>query len=105
MKSQEDDFLSSPDQRYSRRTRLEHAMKKLMIAILLAGVAATAAHAQQTTFRDAGGRAIGTATRNSEGTTTFRDARGRTTGTATRDGQGTTVYRDARGRTIGRSGR
>jgi hypothetical protein len=55
----------------------------------------------QTTFRDAGGRTIGTATRDSSGTTTFRDAGGRTTGTATRDSQGTTTFRDAGGRTTG----
>ena len=77
---------------------------KTLIAILLA-IASTAAQAQQTTFRDAGGRTIGTATRDSQGTTVFRDARGRTTGTSSRDGQGTTTFRDAGGRTIGRSSR
>ena len=78
-------------------------MKTLII--LLATVIATQALAQQTTFRDAGGRTIGTATRDGQGTTVFRDARGRTTGTATRDSSGATVFRDADGRTIGRSSR
>ena len=77
---------------------------KTLIAILFA-IVATAAQAQQTTFRDAGGRTIGTATLDSQGTTVFRDARGRTTGTATLDGSGTTTFRDAGGRTIGRSSR
>jgi hypothetical protein len=59
------------------------------------------AFAQQSTFRDAGGRTVGTATRDSQGTTTFRDAGGRTTGTASRDSQGNTTFRDAGGRTTG----
>ena len=77
---------------------------KTLIAILLA-ISATAAQAQQTVFRDAGGRTVGTTTLDSQGTTVFRDARGRTTGTASRDTSGTTTFRDAGGRTIGRSSR
>lgn len=63
------------------------------------------ASAQQTVIRDAGGRTIGTATTDSQGTTTFRDARGSTTGTATPSDQGsagsTTTFRDSGGRTTG----
>ena len=69
-------------------------------AVLLA---ATVAKAEQpsTTFRDAGGRTIGTATTDANGTKTFRDANGRITGTATRDSNGTTTFREATGRTTG----
>jgi hypothetical protein len=80
-------------------------MKTLTASILFATIIATTAVAQQTTFRDAGGRTIGTASRDSQGTTTFRDSRGRTTGTASRDSQGTTTFRDAGGRTTGTSSR
>ena len=63
------------------------------------------AAAQQTVVRDAGGRTIGTATTDSQGTTTFRDAGGRTTGTAAPSDQGsagsTTTFRDSGGRTTG----
>jgi hypothetical protein len=63
------------------------------------------AAAQQTIVRDAGGRTIGTASTDSQGTTTFRDSRGSTTGTATHSDQGsagsTTTFRDAGGRTTG----
>jgi YD repeat-containing protein len=71
----------------------------LCAAILL--VLATAASAQQTTFRDASGRITGTVSTDSNGTKTFRDGSGRTTGTATRDSNGTTTFRDASGRTTG----
>ena len=69
--------------------------------ILIVAFAATAASAQQTTFRDSSGRATGTVSTDSSGTRTFRDASGRTTGTATRDSGGTTTFRDASGRTTG----
>jgi hypothetical protein len=79
---------------------------KTFIACLALLATMTAAPAQnQTTFRDASGRTIGTATTDSQGTTTFRDAGGRTTGTATHGNQGsaggTTTFRDADGRTTG----
>jgi uncharacterized protein RhaS with RHS repeats len=63
-------------------------------AVLLA---ATVAKAEQssTTFRDASGRTIGTATTDANGTKTFRDSTGRTTGTATIDANGVTTFRDA----------
>lgn len=54
-----------------------------MRALIVACVAlafAGAAHAQQTTFYDACGNSVGTATRDSQGTTTFRDSRGNITG-------------------------
>jgi hypothetical protein len=78
-------------------------MKHLLMiaATLLAALVTPAAAQNQTTFRDSGGRTIGTATRDSNGTTTFRDAGGRTTGTATKDSNGTTTFRDAGGRTTG----
>lgn len=77
-------------------------MKTLTIAAALTAAIVTAASAQnQTTFRDASGRTIGTVTTDSNGTKTFRDASGRTTGTATRDSNGTTTFRDASGRTTG----
>jgi hypothetical protein len=52
----------------------------LVLAVL---VVVPASAQNQTTFRDAGGRTTGTATRDSNGTTTFRDSSGRMTGTAT----------------------
>ena len=75
-------------------------MKAFIIAALL--FLPVHAHAQnQTTFRDAGGRTIGTTTTDSNGTTTFRDASGRTTGTATFSNQGsaggTTTFRNSGG--------
>jgi hypothetical protein len=69
--------------------------------VLAALLAATPALAQQTVIRDAGGRTIGTASRDSQGTTVFRDSRGSTTGTASPSGSGTTTFRDASGRTTG----
>jgi YD repeat-containing protein len=71
------------------------------IILLMAILHATAAAAQQSTFRDASGRTIGTVTTDSNGMKTFRDGSGRTTGTATRDSNGTTTFRDASGRTTG----
>jgi hypothetical protein len=63
--------------------------------------ALTAAHAQQATYRDAGGRTTGTASTDSGGQTTYRDAGGRTSGTATVDSAGTITFRDSSGRTVG----
>ena len=57
-------------------------MSILTIAALMLAAITAASAQNQTTFRDAGGRTTGTATRDSNGTTTFRDATGRTTGTA-----------------------
>jgi hypothetical protein len=57
----------------------------------------------QTTFRDAQGKTIGTATPQGEGTVRFRDAQGRTTGTATTDSTGTTHYYGPDGRSLGTS--
>lgn len=77
-----------------------------LIAVWFATVLTTAAAAQQspqTIIRDAGGRTIGTATTDSQGTTVFRDSRGSTTGTATRDSQGTTTFRNDRGSVTGTS--
>jgi YD repeat-containing protein len=67
---------------------------------IVTALAVIATHAQdQTIFRDAQGRIIGTAT-TSNGTKIYRDAQGKTTGTATIN-NGTTIYRDAQGRTTG----
>jgi hypothetical protein len=55
------------------------------------------------TFRDASGRMIGSATRDTTGTTTFRDASGQRTGSATTNTYGSTTYRDGSGRMIGTS--
>jgi hypothetical protein len=74
---------------------------KLIIMTTVLVLAALPALAQQSTYRDSGGRTIGTATRDSQGTTTYRDAGGRTVGTGSRDSQGTTTFRDAGGRTTG----
>jgi hypothetical protein len=74
---------------------------KLVIATVLVLATWPALAQNQTTFRDSGGRTVGTATTDSQGTTTYRDAGGRTTGTANRDSQGTTTYRDSGGRTTG----
>jgi hypothetical protein len=54
-----------------------------LVVIFTVGLLTTVMAEPQTTFRDAGGRTIGTAATDSQGTTTFRDAGGRTTGTAT----------------------
>ena len=54
----------------------------LVASLLMIGL--TRAQAQnQSTYRDAGGRTVGTATTDSQGSTTYRDSSGRTTGTAT----------------------
>ena len=55
----------------------------------------------QTTFRDASGRQIGTATRDANGQTTYRDGAGRMTGTSSRNSNGTTTFRDGAGRMTG----
>ena len=71
----------------------------LCAAILL--VLATAASAQQSTFRNANGQITGTVSTDSNGQRTFRDGSGRMTGTANTDSNGTTTFRDAGGRTTG----
>ena len=76
-------------------------MKTLIIAALTLAMITAASAQNQTTFRDASGRTIGTVTTDSNGTKTFRDISGRTIGTATRDSNGTTTFRDASGRTTG----
>lgn len=77
------------------------AMKELVMLVgALLVLAVAPAWAQQSTFRDAGGRTTGTAT-TSGNQTTFRDAGGRTTGTATRSSSGQTTFRDAGGRITG----
>jgi YD repeat-containing protein len=87
------------------KTRGKKMTKMMLIAAAML-FAATAAMAQnQTTFRDASGRTIGTVTTDSNGTKTFRDGSGRTTGTATTDSNGTTTFRDAGGRTTGTASR
>jgi hypothetical protein len=75
------------------------------LVVLAASLLAVTAQAQQSTIRDASGRAIGTITTDSNGTKTFRDGTGRTTGTATTDSNGTTTFRDAGGRTTGTASR
>jgi hypothetical protein len=80
-------------------------MIKLSAAAIAAVLLVAPARAeQQTVVRDAGGRTIGTASTDGQGTTTFRDAGGRTTGSATINNNGsgaTTTFRDAGGRTTG----
>jgi hypothetical protein len=80
-------------------------MIKIFSTVAMITIATAVAAEPQTTFRDASGRTVGTATTDSQGTTTFRDAGGRTTGTATHSNQGsaggTTTFRDAQGRTTG----
>jgi YD repeat-containing protein len=76
-----------------------------IIAILVAVLAVSSAHAQQTVIRDGSGRITGTVTTDSNGTKTFRDGSGRTTGTATTDSNGTTTFRDSSGRTTGTASR
>jgi YD repeat-containing protein len=71
----------------------------LIIALLTAGAAMAA---EQTRLYGPDGRSAGTATTDSAGTTTYRDAQGRTIGTATTSG-GTTTFYDARGNVTGRS--
>jgi hypothetical protein len=84
-------------------------MTKITIAIAALALLTTSASAQQTVIRDAGGRTIGTASTDSQGTTVFRDAGGRTTGTASPSNQGsagtTTTFRDSRGSTTGTASR
>jgi hypothetical protein len=77
-----------------------------VIAALIAAIALIAislstryAGAQQSVYRDAQGRTIGTATTTS-GTTVYRDERGRTTGSSNVI-NGMTIYRDTQGRVQG----
>jgi YD repeat-containing protein len=76
-------------------------LKIITIVALTLTMIASASAQNQTTFRDASGRTIGTVTTDSNGQQTFRDASGRTTGTANRDANGVTTFRDAGGRTTG----
>jgi YD repeat-containing protein len=76
-------------------------VKTLYIAALTLAMITAASAQTSTTFRDASGRTIGTATTDANGTKTFRDGNGRITSTATRDSNGTTTFRDATGRTTG----
>lgn len=85
-------------------------MNKLMTVAFLAGLVSCqmplrseAQQSQQSIFRDAQGRTIGTATQ-SNGTTIFRNSRGVTTGTSSVS-NGTTIYRDAQGRVQGTKSR
>jgi len=80
--------------------RAIYALAAVAVLLALAGPVA-AQQSPQSTFRDSGGRVVGTSTIDTGGTTTFRDAGGRTTGTASRDGQGTVTFRDSGGRTTG----
>ena len=52
-----------------------------------------------TTYRDAHGKTVGTAS-EAGNKTTYRNATGKVAGTATESGNGTT-YRDATGKTVG----
>jgi hypothetical protein len=58
---------------------------------------------EQTRFRDAQGRTIGTATPEGSGTIRFRDAQGRSIGSSSTDSGGTTRYYDPSGRSLGTS--
>jgi len=75
----------------------------ILALIILGATSARSQQSPQTVIRDAGGRTIGTATTDSQGTTVFRDSRGSTAGTASRDSQGTTTFRNDRGVTTGTS--
>ncbi len=74
---------------------------KYSLLIIVAVCVSTPVLAQTTTFRDAAGRNVGSATTRGN-TTTFRDAAGRNSGSAVTHGNSTT-YRDAGGRAIGYS--
>lgn len=80
------------------------ASAAILLAALFLLVMSYRAHAQ-TTFRDAAGRQIGTATRDSNGTTTYRDGSGRQTGSSSTNSNGTTTFRDGSGRMTGTSER
>ena len=56
--------------------------------------------AGKTTYRDSSGRVIGTASASNSLRTTYRDASGRVVGTATKDANGKVTYRDASGKVI-----
>jgi hypothetical protein len=71
----------------------------VIATVILVALFAGCAHAQ--TFRDASGRMIGTATRDSNGTTTFRDGTGRMTGTANTNSNGTTTFYNWKGQQTG----
>ena len=75
------------------------AAAAVLIAALFLLVMSYHAHGQ--TFRDASGRQIGTATRDSNGQTTYRDGSGRMTGTSSTNSNGTTTFRDGAGRMTG----
>jgi hypothetical protein len=79
-------------------------MAEIFIAIFLLFVQPTVASAEeQTRFRDAQGKTVGTATPQGDGTVKFRDAQGRSAGSATTDSSGQTRYYDSSGRSLGTS--
>jgi hypothetical protein len=96
-------FAIQAEMRRKREQRLRFALIATAAAVISALIltSAYAGERGQEVFRDASGRTIGTATRDSQGTTTFRDSRGVTTGTASPGPSGTTTFRDAGGRTTG----
>ena len=75
-------------------------IKTTVIAALTLAALATEASAQQRTYYDNAGRAVGRSSTDSQGSITFYDARGRVTGRESTSGNTTTIY-DASGRNVG----
>ena len=78
-------------------------MRKLALTVALAAIGSVAFADTRTTYRDAQGRNMGSASPDRYGKTTYRDAQGRNMGSATTDRYGKTTYRDAQGRLQGTS--
>lgn len=71
-----------------------------IVALGLIAIGSGSAPAQQQVFRNERGQTTTTATQSGN-QATYRDAGGRSIGTGTTDSSGTTVFRDARGRVVG----
>ena len=76
-------------------------MRKLVLTVALAAIGSVAFADTRTTYRDAQGRNMGSASTDRYGKTTYRDAQGRLQGTSSTDRYGKTTYRDAQGRLQG----
>ena len=76
-------------------------MRKLALTVALAAIGSVAFADTRTTYRDAQGRNMGSASTDRYGKTTYRDAQGRILGSSTTDRNGRTTFRDAQGRIRG----
>jgi YD repeat-containing protein len=78
-------------------------VSRLCAAFVVFVVLANPAIAEQRTLYDAGGRVIGRAATDSQGSTTFYDPAGRVTGRSSTTPSGTTTFYDPSGRSVGKA--